>query len=221
MNTKKQKLGISGAALVQSGQVVGLGTGSTTAYAIIELGRRLREQELVRINCVSTSHDTSLLAQQAGLRCLPLASVKEVDISIDGADEIDPQFCLLKGGGAAHTQEKLVHVMSKRFVVIADTSKQVKRLGEKFPVPIEILPAAMTYVSTILKKTLAAHSVSLRSSAGKCGPLVTDNGNWILDANFDIEEPLALEEEINKISGVVENGIFAKIRPQSKDCLVL
>ena len=220
LEEQKKKLGIAAAALVENQQVVGLGSGSTAAYAVVELGRLIKEENL-QINCVSTSHDTTLVAHQAGIHCMPLSAIHEIDISIDGADEIDPQFCLLKGGGGAHAQEKLVHAMSKRFVVIAAASKRVTSLGEKFPVPVEILPAAMAYVSVILKKELGAKSVHLRSSPGKCGALVTDNGNWILDASFNIEAPLSLEEKINKISGVVENGIFAKLRPKAEDCLIL
>ena len=218
MENQKQKVALAAAALVESGQVVGLGTGSTVAYAIKELGRRAKEDGL-KIECVSTSFDTSFLAEQASLHCLSLEHLEQVDISIDGADEIDGQFCLLKGGGGSHTREKIVHAMSKRFVVIADSSKRVKRLGERFPIPIEILPSAKSFVCSQLRQ-IGAYDLRLRTSQGKRGPLFTDNGNWIIDARFFIEDPAQLEQGINQICGVLENGVFAKICPQAKDCFI-
>ena len=219
MEQAKKKAALAAIALVKNGQSVGLGTGSTAAFAIEELGRRVKEEQL-KLRCVASSYDSAFLATEAGLSCVPLENISELDISIDGADEIDPQFYLLKGGGASHTREKLMHAMSKRFVLIADSSKKVKVLGQNFPVPVEILPSAQAFVCKKITE-LGAQKIQLRKGQGKRGPLFTDNGNWILDAHFELTEPLALEVKINEIPGVLENGIFAKIRPQKQDCLIV
>ncbi|MCB1322229.1 MAG: ribose 5-phosphate isomerase A, partial [Leptospiraceae bacterium] len=126
-NQAKQAAGIAAAREVQSGWTVGLGTGSTAAFAIQELGRLVREQQL-RIECVATSFQARMLALDCGLPIVPTDAVSRLNISIDGADEIDPELNLIKGGGAAHTREKIVHAMSDRFIVVADPSKIVSRL---------------------------------------------------------------------------------------------
>ncbi len=214
---RKELLAKRAAGLVSSGLRVGLGTGSTAAFVIRELGRRVREEQL-SIRCVATSAQSALLAQQVGLAPELLQGFSEVDISIDGADEIDPQCNLIKGGGGAHTLEKLVHALSRRFVVVADPCKLVKRLGEKSPVPVEILPEATSYLLRRLE-SLQPSKMHLRSSSAKQGPVVTENGNYIIDLWLNIEEPRDMEERINLIPGVVENGIFAHIRPNYSDCI--
>ncbi len=128
----KRQAALAAAKLVKKGDIVGLGTGSTSAFVIQELGRRTKKEGL-KIQCVPSSADSALLAHDAGLLCLPIEKTAEIDISIDGADEIDPERCLLKGRGGAHTREKLIHAMSKRFVLTADISKKVERLGKLFP----------------------------------------------------------------------------------------
>ena len=219
-DAQKQKAAIAAVALVQAEQSVGLGTGSTTAFAIAELGKRVREEGW-KLRCTASSFDSAFLASQAGLICEPLEQFEQLDISIDGADEIDSKCCLIKGGGAAHSREKLMHAMSQRFVVIADSSKRVSTLGERFAVPVEILPSSLSFAQSKLRE-LGAVSSHVRSTSGKCGPLVSDNGFWILDARFSkIVEPQKLELAINQITGVLENGIFATIRPEPKDCLIV
>ena len=219
VNEAKKEAALRAVRLIQDGQTIGLGTGSTANFAIIELSKRVKIEGL-NLRFVASSYETSQLASKLGLDCLSLEYFSQLDISIDGADEIDPELNLIKGGGGAHTQEKIMHSMTKRFIVIADSSKRVKTLGKAFPVPIEIVPCAKSIVSKNLER-LGAKKYKLRVSANKSGPRITDNGNWIIDAYFEIDNPLKLELELNKISGVLENGIFARIRPNAKDCLVV
>ncbi|MBX7058119.1 MAG: ribose-5-phosphate isomerase RpiA [Leptospirales bacterium] len=214
----KRAAGLAAAALVENGQWVGLGTGSTAAFAISELGRRVQEEGL-QIQCVATSLQSRNLALESGLRVMPLDRVARIDLSIDGADEIDPQLNLIKGGGAAHTIEKLVHSMADRFIVVADPSKLSPRLGDRFAVPVEALPSACAFVIRRLEQ-LGAAEIKLRHGSGKDGPVITDNGNLVLDARFQIEDPLQLERSIKSIPGVVESGIFAARKPRSGDCLI-
>jgi ribose 5-phosphate isomerase A len=204
----KKQAALAAAALVESGQRVGLGTGSTAAFVIEELGRRVRQENLL-IECVATSFQAMNLAIVHGLRVFPIQALGgQLDISIDGADEIDPHLNLIKGGGAAHTMEKLVHVMSSRFIVVADDSKLVSKLGTRFPVPVEVIPFSYPLVEKKLKE-LGATEITMRMAVKKDGPVVTDNGNFVLDARFDIQEPEKLEIAINAIPGVLDNGIFS------------
>ncbi len=205
----KKEAAVRAAGLVADGQRVGLGTGSTAAFAIQELGRRAREEGL-NIECYATSFSAAALATAAGLRVFPSDSIEEIDISIDGADEIDPHLNLIKGGGAAHTREKIIHALSRRFIVVADVSKQVERLGMGFPVPIEVLPSALGLVQRRLRE-MGASEAPVRMAVKKDGPVISDQGNLIVDARFVIEDPPALEARLNSIPGVVENGIFSPL----------
>ncbi|MGB9838616.1 ribose-5-phosphate isomerase RpiA [Methanothermobacter sp.] len=190
---------------IRDGDIVGLGTGSTTHHFIVELGRRVREEEL-EVMGVPTSYQSMFLAAESGIGITSLAE-HDIDVAVDGADEVDPQLNLIKGGGAAHTLEKIVDSSAGRFIVIVDESKLVDRLGA-FPLPVEVIPAACRPVMMRLESMGA--SVNLRSSEGKDGPVVTDNGNFVLDASFGaIHDPAGLEVDLNSIPGVVENGIFA------------
>lgn len=208
---QKRSVAVRAAALVVNGQTVGLGTGSTAAFFIEDLGRRVREEKL-SLKCVVTSFSSSVLAREHGLSIFPLDDFDSLDISVDGADEIDSSMCLIKGGGAAHTREKLVHAMSKRFVVIADASKRVSKLGEKFPVPVECIPPSVRFVERKLRELGGKPSIRL-AKGGKDGPVVTDNGNLIVDSLLDLSNPEKMEREINSIPGVLDNGIFAIIKP--------
>ncbi|AAB85114.1 ribose 5-phosphate isomerase [Methanothermobacter thermautotrophicus str. Delta H] len=192
---------------IDDGDVVGLGTGSTTHYFIEELGRRVREEGL-EVMGVPTSYQSMFLAAESGIKVTSLAE-HDVDVAVDGADEVDPDLNLIKGGGAAHTLEKIVDSSAASFIVIVDESKLVERLGA-FPLPVEVIPAACRPVK--LKLESMGASVNIRSSEGKDGPVVTDNGNFVLDAAFGvIDDPGAMESRLNNIPGVVENGIFAGI----------
>lgn len=197
---------------VKNGMSVGLGTGSTAALVIEELGR-LQNTESLNCDYCATSYQSLQLARQAGLKVYAIESFQSLDLSIDGADEVDPALHLIKGGGAAHTLEKIVHSLSTTFVCVVDGSKLVSRLGERTAVPLEVLPPAINVVQHELER-LAAREVSLRMALRKDGPVITDHGNFILDVRFDSFHPEAMEKELNSISGVVENGIFARRRPE-------
>jgi ribose 5-phosphate isomerase A len=197
------------AKLVSNGVTVGLGTGSTTAYAIEELGRRIREEGL-KIQGIPTSYQAAYLARRVGIPVRTLDDVNRVDIAIDGADEVDPQKNLIKGGGAAHTREKIIDSLADFFVVVVDDSKIVNRLGEKFPVPVEVIPMGLAPVMDRLKGM--GGDPILRVAANKDGPVITDQGNLVVDVRFaSIEDPGELESTLNNIPGVVENGLFVKL----------
>lgn len=200
----KEIAAISAVKLIKDEQVVGLGTGSTVYYVIKEISNRIYEDEL-KVLCIPTSIKTQLLAIENKIPLTSLYEYQEIDISIDGADEVDKHLNLIKGGGAAHTREKIVASCSKKFVVVVDESKLSENLSK--PVPVEALPFSWGVVKERLKylKGIA----ELRISKEKAGPVITDNGNFILDVSFGaIRNPKKLEGEINSIIGVIENGIF-------------
>lgn len=200
---EKQAAARAAVELVKSGDVVGLGSGSTAAFAVRFLGERVREG--LKIIGVPTSTQTQHLAEQLGI---PLGTLDEhpvIDIDIDGADEIDPQLNLIKGGGGAFLREKIVASISRRFIVIGDSAKPVQRLG-KFPLPVEVIPFAQSLIKTNIE-TLGA-KVKLRQYAYG-NPYVTDEGHHILDCTFgEIADPPALAQKLCNIPGVVEHGLF-------------
>ncbi|MDB9524990.1 ribose-5-phosphate isomerase RpiA [Oscillatoria sp. CS-180] len=206
----KQAVGRSAAAEVQSDSIIGLGTGSTTAFAIQFLGDRLASGDLKNIKGVPTSFQASVLAKKYGIPLVTLDEIDHIDIAIDGADEVDPKFNLIKGGGAAHTREKIVDSLAEKFIVVVDSSKLVDPLGSTFPLPVEVLPMAVSPVTRALE-TLGA-TVELRMGVNKDGPVITDQGNMVLDAKFDaITDPAGLEKNLNNIPGVLENGLFVGV----------
>jgi ribose 5-phosphate isomerase A len=203
----KQAVAKAAADRVSSGMVVGLGTGSTTAFVIQFLGDRIQSGELKDIKGVPTSFQASVLAKQYGIPLATLDDVDRIDIAIDGADEVDPQKVLIKGGGAAHTREKIVDGLAEHFIIVVDSSKLVDRLGSTFPVPIEVLPMAVAPVTRAITKL--GGKPELRMGIKKDGPIVTDQGNLVLDVTFDsIADPGQLESTLNNIPGVLENGLF-------------
>ncbi|ABW27423.1 ribose-5-phosphate isomerase RpiA [Acaryochloris marina] len=203
----KQQVGKAAADRVQSGSIVGLGTGSTTAFAIQFLGDRIKSGALTDIKGIPTSFQASVLAKQYGIPLTTLDEVDRIHIGIDGADEVDPQKNLIKGGGAAHTREKVVDSLAEQFIVVVDQSKIVDKLGSTFPVPVEVLPMAIAPVVKALEKL--GGKPELRMGIKKDGPVITDQGNMVLDVTFsDIPNPPELEKTINNIPGVLENGIF-------------
>jgi ribose 5-phosphate isomerase A len=203
----KQQVAKAAAARVKSGSVVGLGTGSTTAFVIQFLGDRLKSGELKEIKGVPTSFQAAVLAKQHGIPLATLDDVDHIDIAIDGADEVDPHKNLIKGGGAAHTREKVVDSLAAEFIVVVDGSKLVDRLGSTFAVPIEVLPMALAPVTRAVAKL--GGKPELRLAVKKDGPVITDQGNMVLDVKFaEIADPAGLEKTLNNIPGVVENGIF-------------
>lgn len=203
----KQEVGKEAANLVKSNSIVGLGTGSTTAYTIQFLGDRLKSGELKDIVGIPTSFQAEVLAKQYGIPLTTLDAVDRIDIAIDGADEVDPQKNLIKGGGAAHTREKIVDYLADQFIVVVDSSKLVERLGSSFAVPVEVIPMAITPVMRAIEKL--GGKPELRMGVKKAGPVITDQGNMVVDVKFDtIERPAELEKTLNNIPGVLENGIF-------------
>lgn len=206
----KQQVGKAAADRVQSGSIVGLGTGSTTAYAIQFIGDRLKSGELKDIKGVPTSFQASVLAKQYGIPLTTLDEIDHIDIAIDGADEVDPQHNLIKGGGAAHTQEKIVDSLANQFIVVVDGSKLVDRLGSTFLLPVEVIPMAITPVMQAIEKL--GGKPELRMGVKKAGPVITDQGNMVIDVKFDrIDNPAELEKTLNNIPGVLENGLFVGV----------
>ena len=198
-----------------SGMKIGLGTGSTAMPAVKRLAEYIQKGELKDIKAVVTSFQTQNACQDYGI---PVYSLNDriidgkLDLAIDGADEVTPDCFCIKGGGAAHVREKLVEYNSDVFVVVADSTKAVDTIGTKFPVPVEIIGEARISVTKALN-ALGANCV-LREGVRKCGPVITDNGNQILDCTW--KEPIdvaQMEDKINQIVGVVENGLFSKNKP--------
>jgi len=190
-------------AFVRDGDIVGLGSGSTAEYAVRLLGKRV--QAGLKIRGIPTSQRTKVLAKSVGIPLTTLEEFPEIDVTIDGADEIDPELQLIKGGGGALLREKIVASASKRMVVIADSTKRVQILG-KFPLPVEVIPLA----ESLLSKKIAAlgSSVKLRQYAYG-NPFVTDESHHILDCQFgEILDPRALARHLDSIPGVVEHGLF-------------
>ena len=198
---EKQAAARAAASMVESGSIVGLGSGSTATFAIRFLGERGRNG--LEIVGIPTSQKTKLLAELLGIPLATLDEHPQIDIDIDGADEIDPQLNLIKGGGGALLREKIIASASQRFIVVGDASKQVKHLG-KFPLPIEVIPFAQSLISKRISALGA--QVSLRGGAA---PFVTDEGHHILDCTFgEILDPAALAAKLKAIPGVVEHGLF-------------
>jgi ribose 5-phosphate isomerase A len=202
-NQEKQIAARAAADLVEAGNVVGLGSGSTSEYAVRFLAERVRQG--LKIVGIPTSQKTKHLAEQLGIPLATLDEHPQIDIDIDGADEIDPQLNLIKGGGGAFLREKIIASVSHRFFVIADSAKQVKKLG-KFPLPVEVVPFAQSLIKPQIEALGA--KVSLRSYAYG-NPYVTDEGHHILDCTFgEIPDPAALAEKLCHIPGVIEHGLF-------------
>lgn len=206
----KLKAAEAALAEVRDGMVLGIGTGSTVQIFIDLLGGRVA-REGIRILGVPTSYQSAYLAAEKGIQLTTLDEHPRLDLAVDGADEVDKDLNLIKGGGAALTREKIVDSSAKRFVVIADASKYVERLGKKTPVPIEVLPVAKTTAMRRIK--ILGGEPRLRDGGDrKDGPLVTDNGNFIIDADFgEIADPRTLEAELKRIPGIVEVGLFINL----------
>lgn len=198
---------------VESGMKVGLGTGSTAAWMVRCLAERMREEGL-KVVGVPTSTRTAALAQSLGIPTTSLDDAKWLDLTIDGADEFDPNLALIKGGGAALLQEKIVATASDQMIVIADAAKGVQQLGA-FPLPIEVIPFGWQTTKALVEETLVSldvlnRDVTLRMNGDK--PLLTDESNYILDLHLmRIGNPRQLAMVLNQIPGVVENGLFIDI----------
>ena len=207
----KQAVATAAVEQIKDGMVLGLGSGSTAALMIEALGAKLSAGQLKDIVGVTTSFQGEVLASQFGIPLRSLAAVERIDLAIDGADEVDPAFQLIKGGGACHVQEKLVASLAKRFVVLVDSTKIVERLNLDFQLPVEVIPSAWTQVQNTLANL--GGNAELRRAVRKAGPVITDQGNLVLDVSFNggISDPENLEKRINNIPGVLENGLFVNI----------
>jgi ribose 5-phosphate isomerase A len=200
---QKQLAARAAVELIDSGAVVGLGSGSTATYAIRFLAERVRAG--LSIVGIPTSERSRRLAEELGIPLTTLDQQLRIDIDIDGADEIDPRLNLIKGGGGALLHEKIVASVSRRFIVIAESTKQVQRLG-KFPLPVEVIPFAQSLIKSQIEALGA--QVSLRRYAYD-NPYVTDEGHHILDCTFgEISDPARLAQKLRAMPGVVEHGLF-------------
>jgi ribose 5-phosphate isomerase A len=207
----KQAVAEAAVAQIRNGMVVGLGSGSTAALMIQGLGARLAAGQLHDIVGVTTSFQGEVLAAELGIPLRALNAIDRIDLAIDGADEVDPSFQLIKGGGACHVQEKLVADRAERFIVVVDSTKLVQCLNLDFLLPVEVLPGAWVQVQSRLKSIGGV--AELRMATRKAGPVVTDQGNLVLDVRFEagISDPIVLERDINNLPGVLENGLFVNI----------
>ena len=187
--------------------IVGLGSGSTAAYAIAALGERIRSENL-NVLGIPTSYQAFLLAVKHRITTTTLEEHPIINLTIDGADQIDANLNLIKGMGGALAREKIVASASKQNIIIADETKKVKTLGENnHPVPIEVLPFAISPVKRRIKEI--GGKPILREGKGKVGPVITDNGNMIIDASFGpIDDAVKLEKKLKMIPGLVETGLF-------------
>ena len=202
----KIKAGLRAAAMVEDGTLLGLGTGSTVYHFLVELSRRIKNEGL-KVAGVPTSRDTQAIAAKLSIPLTNLNENPALDMDVDGADEVDPDLNVIKGGGGAHVQEKIVAKASRRFVVVVDEGKLSKALGTRCPVPVEVIPLA---VPAVTRRICELDGTSLIRTAANGCPFVTDNGNWILDCRFGpIAKPAALESELKEITGVIDSGIFA------------
>jgi len=207
----KQAVAQAAVEQIKNGMILGLGSGSTAALMIEALALKIKSGEIKDVVGVTTSFQGEVLATELGIPLKSLSSVSEIDLAIDGADEVDPNFQLIKGGGACHVQEKLVAALAKKFIVVVDSTKLVDKLNLDFKLPVEVLPSAWKQVQRTLEK-IGGVGV-LRMAQKKAGPVVTDQGNLILDFTFNngINHPELLESEINNVPGVLENGLFINL----------
>jgi ribose 5-phosphate isomerase A len=206
----KAAAGRAAAALVEDGMTLGYGTGSTTAAALEALATRVRDEGL-RVTGVPTSYAAERLARRLGLPLTTLDETPRLDLALDGADEVDAALNLIKGRGAAMTRERIVAAEAARFVVLVDDSKRVDRLGTKMPVPVEVVPQAAPTVIRRLEAMGAGAAV--REGSGKDGPVVTDQGLWVVDARFDggLDDPARTASEIKALPGVLDHGLFISL----------
>ena len=205
-NDIKRKVGEQAAELLKPGMTAGIGTGSTAYWLLMALGKKV--QAGMEIRCVPTSRETARLAAEQHIPLIDLNEAGVIDITIDGADEIDPQLQLIKGGGGALLQEKMVAAASRQLVIIADHTKLVKQLGA-FPLPVEVIPYGWKQVQRHIQE-LYPIKTALRIKDNQ--PFVTDHGHYILDCHFgQIPDAPALHNTLNSIPGVADNGLFIKL----------
>lgn len=199
MSDSKRLAGEKAIEYVEDGSIVGVGTGSTVAYFIDALARIRGRIE----GAVSSSEQSTARLKQHGIPVIDLNAAGPLPLYVDGADECDPNRCLIKGGGAALTREKIIAQASARFVCIIDPAKRVQVLG-RFPLPVEVIPMSRSMVAREIVELTAGQPVWREN-------VVTDNGNWVLDVHgLEITDPVAMEQRLNQIPGVVSVGLFAR-----------
>jgi len=207
-NTKdleKQVAAREAVKFIKDNDIVGLGTGSTAYFAILEIGEMVKNGLLIK--GVPTSEHTASLARSLGIGLLDMNEVEEIDITIDGADEFNPDLQLIKGGGGALFREKIVASLTKKEIIITDTAKKVEKLG-KFKVPVEVVPLALNYVLKELGRLNGTGIMRLNNGS----PFITDNHNYIVDADFGlIDDPVCLSENLNQIDGILAHGLFVNL----------
>jgi ribose 5-phosphate isomerase A len=203
----KRKAVLKALEPIKNGWIVGIGSGSTTAYAVAELGRIMKTGK-IDVSVVPTSHQVENLAIAHGLKILTMNESFTVDYAIDGADQVEEaSLNLIKGGGGAMLREKIVDSAARKLAIVVDQTKLSRHLGGRRPVPLEVLPFAYRHVQSRIVRM--GGRAKLRESGGKVGPVVTDNGNFVLDADFGrIDKPGALERQLRKIPGILETGLF-------------
>lgn len=206
----KRKAVLKALEPMKSGWVIGVGSGSTMACAIVELAKRSKARKL-EVAIVPTSHQIENLAISQGLRILSMNEAYTIDYAIDGADQVNASSLdLIKGEGGAMLREKIVDSAARKLAIVVDETKLSKHLGGKQHVPLEVLPTAYKHVQTQIARM--GGRAKLRESVGKVGPVITDNGNFVLDADFGrIEKPLALERRLKMVPGLLETGLFLRM----------
>jgi ribose 5-phosphate isomerase A len=203
----KRIVGEKVASWIEDGMVLGLGTGSTAARAIEALGARIAAGEISNVCGVATSFASEQLARKYSIRLTTLDEVAEIDFAFDGADEVDPDMNLIKGRGAAQTREKIVESQARRFVVLVDESKLVKTLGSRMPLPVEVVPMAVRPVMDVIRSLGAVPEI--RMGEKKDGPVVSDQGLWILDATFSQGfDANHVNDTLLHTPGVLDHGLF-------------
>ncbi len=206
---KKQAAANEAAAYIKDGMKIGIGTGSTINMLSVALKKRI-DEEGINVTCVAPSFDSKLFCEKIGLPLADITSVDKLDIVFDGADEVDDNLNGIKGGGASQTMEKILAGLAKKYVFVIDDSKKVKRIGEKTPVPIEVIPAAWRLVRNSLIEM--GFSPEIRIAKDKDGPVVTDNGNYVIDIMISENDDVAkINREIKLLPGALETALFVDI----------
>lgn len=208
-NRLKNLASVKAVEFIKSGMVIGLGTGTTAEFAISEIAKRVKSGKLSSLICIPSSVKTEKFAADLGLNIINFDEISEIDITIDGADEVDRSLNLIKGGGGALLREKVLAQNSRRNIVVIHESKLSQKLGEKWSVPVEVLPFALETEKRYLGGLGAA--VNLRIAENDL-PFLTDQNNYIIDANFGtIENPEKLSTQLEKRAGIIEHGLFVDI----------
>lgn len=205
LEKEKQMAAKEAVKFLSNNKIVGLGTGSTATYVVKEIANLVRNGLVIQ--AVPTSDKTKELAETLNIPIADINRIDSIDITIDGADEFNSDLILIKGGGGALLKEKIVASMTKKEIIIADSSKKVDKLG-KFPLPVEVIPFAASYVMRKLSQINGSGKIRIKGTS----PFITDEGNYIIDTDFGvIGDPVSLSNTLNNIEGVVAHGLFIKL----------